>query len=87
MKRNTCEFEIWDERDQETLNTNILKLNKIREDYLRKLFHSFMLPSISKKFPDWSIHRAFKLDEINLHFRLSDEFDLIESHEVLQMSL
>ena len=87
MKKNICEFEIWDERDQETLNTNTVKLNKLREDCLRKTFTSLLLPSISKRFPDWSVSKAFKLEEINLHFRLSDEFDLIESHEVLSMSL
>ena len=69
------------------MNTNTAKLNKIREDYLLKLFHSYLIPNVSKRFPEWSVHRAFKLEEINLHFRLSDEFDLIESHEVLQMSL
>ena len=87
LKRNTCEFDIWDERDSETLSTKTLKLNELREDSMRKAFESFFLPSISKRFPDWSVHRAFKLEEINLQFRLSDEFDLIESHEVMAMSL
>ena len=53
---------------------------------MRGAFRGLLIPQVNKFTPDWHLEALFAAQEIDLQYRVSDEFDIIEAPDILAIS-